>query len=99
LDAALEQVSAEFVLVLPCDLADPWAAAALLVQAADGLGAGHDGLVAVDAEGHRQHLTALFRAAALRRDSTADSGAAAAATSGRVRERVAGLDLSEVPEP
>lgn len=99
LDAALEQVTAEYVLVLPCDLADPAAAAAHLVQAATGLGAGDDGLVAVDAGGHRQHLTALFRSAALRRDSTANSGADSGAGSGRVRSRLAGLSLAEVPEP
>ncbi|MEV4902401.1 NTP transferase domain-containing protein [Citricoccus sp. NPDC055426] len=103
LDAALEQVTAELVLVLPCDLADPSAAAAHLVQAAAGLGAGEDGLVAVDAGGHRQHLTALFRASALRRGATTGSGAGSTAVSrapsGRVRDRLAGLSLAEVPEP
>lgn len=99
LDAALEQVTAEFVLVLPCDLADPSAAAAHLVQAAAGLGTVDDGLVAVDAGGHRQHLTALFRASALRRGSTAGAATGATAGSGRVRDRVAGLLLAEVTEP
>ncbi len=95
LDAALERVSADVVLVLPCDLAEPATAATHLVAAASGLVSGRDGLVAVDASGHRQHLTALFRTAALRAGSTAG----VPGTDGRVRTRVAGLDLVEVPEP
>lgn len=91
LDAALEQVTAGLVLVLPCDLADPAVAVAQLVRAAGGLRPGQDGLVAVDDGGRRQHLTALFRTAALRRGSGARSG--------RVRDRVAGLSLTQVPEP
>lgn len=99
LDAALKQVTAEFVLVLPCDLADPSAAAAHLVQAAAGLGPVDDGLVAVDAGGHRQHLTALFRASALRRGTAGGSTSGSDAPSGRVRDRLAGLLLAEVTEP
>lgn len=110
LDAALGRITAPLVLVLPCDLADPAAAATELVRAAGGLGAEQDGLVARDADGHRQHLTALFRASALRRgmaagaDATPEAGPAASpaagsgARSGRVRDRLAGLSLTEVPE-
>lgn len=118
LDAALTTLitltapEADRVLVLPCDLADPVAAARELVRASasalDGAGngavdgtlsdGGHDGVVAVDSTGRRQHLTALFRLPALRRQATPpalDGGARVT----RVRERVAGLDLLEVPEP
>ncbi|MEW1981474.1 NTP transferase domain-containing protein [Citricoccus sp. NPDC079358] len=115
LDAALTALTAleaDRVLVLPCDLADPVAAARELVRAfdrtlagvPDGLvdGAlddgGHDGVVAVDSTGRRQHLTALFQLPALRQHAarpTTDGGTRVT----RVRERVAGLDLLEVPEP
>lgn len=77
------------MLVLPCDLAHPREACRELVNAMGLRGA--DGVVAVDAGGHRQHLTALFHTEALRR--TAAPGAT------RVRERVAGLVLVDVPEP
>lgn len=114
--AALTAPEADRVLVLPCDLADPVAAARELVRASDrtragaldqaveealdsgGHDRGHDGVVAVDSTGRRQHLTALFRVPALRRQappSTTDGGARVT----RVRERVSGLDLLEVPEP
>lgn len=89
LDTALAEVSAPLVLVLPCDLAHPREACRELVNAMGLRGA--DGVVAVDAGGHRQHLTALFYTEALRR--TAAPGAT------RVRERVAGLVLVDVPEP
>lgn len=114
--AALTDLQADHVLVLPCDLADPVAAARELVRASDRTRAGalsgaldtaldgaldsggHDGVVAVDSTGRRQHLTALFRLPALRRQAaptTTDGGARVT----RVRDRVAGLDLLEVPEP
>ncbi|WP_313822259.1 NTP transferase domain-containing protein [Citricoccus sp.] len=122
LDAALTTLTtvapleADLVLVLPCDLADPVAAARELVRASTGAldgvehgsvgeamntplsHGGHDGVVAVDSTGRRQHLTALFRLPALRPRATPraiDGGTRIT----RVRERVAGLDLLEVPEP
>ncbi|NUL49071.1 NTP transferase domain-containing protein [Cellulosimicrobium funkei] len=98
LDTALAEVDAPMVMVLPCDLAHPWDACRELVDAMDSSGPvsgpgvdKKDGVVAVDAGGHRQHLTALFRTEALRR--------AAALGTTRVRERVAGLVLVDVPEP
>ncbi|REE02842.1 NTP transferase domain-containing protein [Citricoccus nitrophenolicus] len=114
--AALTAQEADRVLVLPCDLAEPVAAARELVRAFDRTRAGvsdgtvdgaldgppenggHDGVVAVDSTGRRQHLTALFRLPALRQQAarpTRDSGTRVT----RVRERVAGLDLLEVAEP
>ncbi|GAA1662054.1 hypothetical protein GCM10009791_06430 [Citricoccus zhacaiensis] len=117
---ALTALEADRVLVLPCDLADPVAAARELVRASDrtragalsgaldtaldgaldsgGHDGGHDGVVAVDSTGRRQHLTALFRLPALRQyaaPATMDGGTRVT----RVRDRVAGLDLLEVPEP
>lgn len=54
-------------------------------------GAGRDGVVAVDATGHRQHLSALLSVDALR--ASARPGIT------RVRDRMAALDVAEVPEP
>ncbi|MFB9070049.1 DUF6457 domain-containing protein [Citricoccus parietis] len=118
--AALTAPEADRVLVLPCDLANPVAAARELVRASDRTRAGvldgavdripggsmdgslddggPDGVVAVDSTGRRQHLTAVFRLPALRRHAapaTTDGGTRVT----RVRERVTGLDLLEVPEP
>ena len=119
LDAALDALTAleaDHVLMLPCDLADPVAAARELVRASDRTragvldgtvgatidgalnGGGHDGVVAVDSTGRRQHLTALFRLPALRRQAAPDTTDGGTRVT-RVRERVAGLDLLEVPEP
>jgi molybdopterin-guanine dinucleotide biosynthesis protein A len=89
LDTALTAVEADWVLVLPCDLARPLEAARELVRA-QARRRSPDGVVAVDASGRRQHLTALLRTAALRR--TADPAATA------MRARMAGLELDEVPE-
>ncbi|NUL48899.1 molybdenum cofactor guanylyltransferase [Cellulosimicrobium funkei] len=98
LDTALAEVHAARVLVLPCDLAHPWEACRELVNTmgprgpVSGSGADKaDGVVAVDAGGHRQHLTALFRTEALRRTTAPGTT--------RVRDRVAGLVLIDVPEP
>ncbi|WP_413543374.1 molybdenum cofactor guanylyltransferase [Citricoccus nitrophenolicus] len=101
LDTALAEVDADLVMVLPCDLAHPREACRELVNAMEAIGAAAgpdaeresstDGVVAVDAGGHRQHLTALFHTETLRRTATPGST--------RVRERVAGLVLVEVPEP
>ncbi|MCY1158366.1 MAG: hypothetical protein MOP51_1390 [Citricoccus sp.] len=89
LEAALGAVDTSWILLVPCDLARPAEACRALVEAA--LGRGRDGAVAVDAAGHRQHLTALLDVAALR--------AAARPGVTRVRDRLASLDLVEVPEP
>ncbi|MFC7402583.1 NTP transferase domain-containing protein [Citricoccus sp. GCM10030269] len=106
LDTALAHVEADWLLVLPCDLARPGEACRELLRAADIAGCEDsrsedgareddrdplDGVVAVDAAGRRQHLTAVFRTAPLRRAATAGVT--------RVRERVAGLNLREVSEP
>lgn len=99
LDAALAVVETRWMLLVPCDLARPADACRVLVQAARDAARGRpsapgtpgrDGVVAVDATGHRQHLTALLEVAALR--------AAARPGITRVRERLGGLDLVEVPE-
>ncbi|MGD6978590.1 NTP transferase domain-containing protein [Citricoccus sp. CH26A] len=89
MEAALGAVDTSWMLLVPCDLARPAGACRALVDVA--LGPGRDGAVAVDATGHRQHLTALLDVAALR--ATARPGIT------RVRERLAPLDLVEVPEP
>ncbi|GAA1119548.1 NTP transferase domain-containing protein [Citricoccus alkalitolerans] len=116
LDAALAGLEADRVLVLPCDLADPMAAARELVRAFDRTltgtldgavdealdgdlhAGGHDGVVAVDSTGRRQHLTALFRLPALRLQAARPTEDGDIPVT-RVRERVAGLQLVEVPEP
>ncbi|QCU78287.1 hypothetical protein E7744_08985 [Citricoccus sp. SGAir0253] len=87
LEAALAAVDTDWVLLVPCDLARPEEACRALV----GGTRGPHGVVAVDATGHRQHLTALLETAAVR------AGARPGTT--RVRERLAGLDLAERPEP
>jgi molybdopterin-guanine dinucleotide biosynthesis protein A len=102
LEAALAAVDTPWMLLVPCDLARPAEACRALVDAARRPGPGtpdaspvdapgRDGVVAADATGHRQHLTALLDVAALR--------AAARPGVSRVRERLAPLDLVEVPEP
>jgi CTP:molybdopterin cytidylyltransferase MocA len=105
LDAALAAVETRWMLLVPCDLARPAEACRALVRASRIVDVrtpdtsvamtlerpGRDGVVAVDATGHRQHLTTLLDVAALR--------AAARPGVTRVRERLAPLDLAEVPEP
>jgi molybdopterin-guanine dinucleotide biosynthesis protein A len=113
LEAALAAVETRWMLLVPCDLVRPAEACRTLVHAARIQGPGMppasdpmtqkvpdsrtpgapggDGVVAVDATGHRQHLTTLVDVAALR--------AAARPGVTRVRERLAPLDLAEVPEP
>jgi len=97
LEAALSAVGTRWMLLVPCDLARPAEACRALVRAARIQGPGmpeapgRDGVVAVDATGHRQHLTALLDTAALR--------AAARPGITRVREMLAPLDLAEVTEP
>jgi molybdopterin-guanine dinucleotide biosynthesis protein A len=97
LEAALAVVHTPWMLLVPCDLARPADASRALVDAARAMTSGtaaekpRHGVVAVDASGHRQHLTALLDASALR--SAARPGIT------RVRERMAALELTEVPEP
>ena len=93
LEAALAVVDTPWMLVVPCDLAYPEAASRALVEATRAIAAsgGSHGAVAVDADGHRQHLTALLDAAALRRSAVRGTA--------RVRDWMAPLTLSEVPEP
>ncbi|MDI3330618.1 MAG: NTP transferase domain-containing protein [Micrococcus sp.] len=97
LEAALAVVDTPWMLLVPCDLARPADACRALVHAFGTPGpgtagtSGRDGVVAVDATGHRQHLTALLDVAALRSAARPDVT--------RVRERLAPLELGEVPEP
>ncbi len=97
LEAALSAVDTPWMLLVPCDLARPADACRVLVESAR-LSApgspdatGRDGVVAVDATGHRQHLTAVLDVAALR--------AAARPGISRVRDRLAPLELAGIPEP
>ncbi|WP_042723870.1 molybdenum cofactor guanylyltransferase [Curtobacterium sp. B18] len=109
--AGLEAVSvhAPLTLVLACDLVHPGAATARLVEAAtarlfeaasatatDGL---RDGVVAVDDDGRRQPLLALYGTAALREaveSLRADAGTLAGTS---MRRLLAPLDLVEVAVP
>lgn len=101
--AGLEAVSvrAPLTLVLACDLVHPEAATARLIEAAsatatDGL---RDGVVAVDDDGRRQPLLALYRTAALREaveSVRADAGTLAGTS---MRRLLAPLDLVEVAVP
>lgn len=101
--AGLEAVSvhAPLTLVLACDLVHPEAATARLFEAAsatatDGL---RDGVVAVDDDGRRQPLLALYGTAALREaveSLRADAGTLAGTS---MRRLLAPLDLVEVAVP
>lgn len=93
LEAALAVVDTPWMLVVPCDLAYPEAASRVLVEAArtHATPGGSHGAVAVDAGGHRQHLTALLDVAALRRSAVPGTA--------RVRDWMAPLGLTEVAEP
>ncbi len=85
---------APWTLVLACDLVRPEAAVDRLVRAITGAG-GADGLVAVDEDGRRQHLLALYRSDALR----AAVRALGDPTGAAVRRLTGGLRLVEVPLP
>lgn len=91
--------SAPSTLVLACDLVRPREAVDLLFAAAAEGHGGSDGFVAVDEDGRRQPLLALYRSAALH----AAVRSAAAQGSGLVdlslRRLTAPLDLAEVPMP
>lgn len=97
--AGLASVSdpAPWTLVLACDLVRPEAAVERLLRAAeDAEDAGDtDGLVAVDEDGRRQPLLALYRSAALRAAVRALGDPDGAA----VRRLTADLRLVEVPLP
>lgn len=85
---------APWTLVLACDLVRPEAAAERLLRAAGDAG-DTDGLVAVDEDGRRQPLLALYRSAALRAAVRALGDPDGAA----VRRLTADLQLVEVPLP
>lgn len=94
--AGLASVSdpAPWTLVLACDLVRPEAAVERLLRAAEDAG-DTDGLVAVDEDGRRQPLLALYRSAALRAAVRALGDPDGAA----VRRLTADLRLVEVPLP
>ncbi|MDB6427147.1 molybdenum cofactor guanylyltransferase [Curtobacterium sp. 20TX0008] len=86
---------APWTLVLACDLVRPEPAAALLLDAAGTAPDDTDGVVAVDEDGRRQHLLALYRSDALR----AAVRALGDPTGAAVRRLTDGLRLVEVPLP
>ncbi len=92
--AGLEAVPepAPWTLVLACDLVRPEGAVDALLWAADDT-ADADGFVAVDEDGRRQPLLALYRSSALR-DAVRALGDP---TDAAVRRLTAGLRLVEVP--
>ncbi len=83
---------APWTLVLACDLVRPERAVDALLRAADDT-ADVDGFVAVDEDGRRQPLLALYRSSALREAVQALGDPTDAA----VRRLTAGLRLVEVP--
>ncbi|MGW8433077.1 molybdenum cofactor guanylyltransferase [Curtobacterium citreum] len=83
---------APWTLVLACDLVRPERAVDALLRAADDT-ADVDGFVAVDEDGRRQPLLALYRSSALR-DAVRALGDP---TDAAVRRLTAGLRLVEVP--
>ncbi|ARC58409.1 Molybdenum cofactor guanylyltransferase [Frondihabitans sp. 762G35] len=92
---------AAWTLVLACDVPRSPEAVSLLLAAAtaavDG-GEARDGLVAVDDEGHRQPLLALYRSAPLRA-SLAEHAAAGTLENLSMRRMLAPLDLVDTPLP
>ncbi len=93
--------SAPATLVLACDLVRPAEAVAVLRRAVDPASVGRadapgpDGWIAVDDDGRRQPLLALYRSAALR-----SAVAALGTVEGASLRRLTGpLDLVEVPVP
>ncbi|UFU13554.1 NTP transferase domain-containing protein [Curtobacterium sp. C1] len=92
--AGLEAIAepAPWTLVLACDLVRPERAVDALLWAADDT-ADADGFVAVDEDGRRQPLLALYRSSALREAVRALGDPTDAA----VRRLTAGLRLVEVP--
>lgn len=86
---------APWTLVLACDLVRPEPAAALLLDAAGTAPDDTDGVVAVDEDGRRQHLLALYRSDTLR----AAVRALGDPTGAAVRRLTDGLRLVEVPLP
>lgn len=92
LAAVAEPAPAAWTLVLACDLVRPEGAVDALLRAADDT-ADVDGFVAVDEDGRRQPLLALYRSSALR-DAVRALGDP---TDAAVRRLTAGLRLVEVP--
>lgn len=90
--AVPEPAPAPWTLVLACDLVRPERAVDALLRAADDT-ADADGFVAVDEDGRRQPLLALYRSSALR-DAVQALGDP---TDAAVRRLTAGLRLVEVP--
>lgn len=84
-----------WTLVLACDLVRPEHGAALLLDAAGAASDDVDGFVAVDEDGRRQPLLALYRSDALR----AAVRALGDPTGAAVRRLTADLRLVEVPLP
>lgn len=101
LAAALDALpaGAPTTLVLACDLVRPAEAVAALragsAQVGSSSSAAADGWVAVDDDGRRQPLLALYRSAALRR-AVASLGEVDGAS---LRRLIAPLDIVEVPVP
>ncbi|WP_144804810.1 molybdenum cofactor guanylyltransferase [Curtobacterium sp. BH-2-1-1] len=94
LAAIAEPAPAAWTLVLACDLVRPERAVDALLWAADDTAdADADGFVAVDEDGRRQPLLALYRSSALREAVRALGDPTDAA----VRRLTAGLRLVEVP--
>lgn len=84
-----------WTLVLACDLVDPEPAVAALARAATAVNPAPDGIIAVDEDGRRQPLLALYRTSALRR-AIRDAGDPEGMS---MRRLLAPLDLLEVPLP
>lgn len=93
--------SPAWTLVLACDLVDPERAVSALLRAATAMGPATavnpapDGTIAVDEDGRRQPLLALYRTSALRR-AIRDAGDPEGMS---MRRLLAPLDLLEVPLP
>ncbi|MCL9666145.1 NTP transferase domain-containing protein [Curtobacterium albidum] len=86
---------APWTLVLACDLVRPEPAAAMLLDTVGATADDADGFVAVDEDGRRQPLLALYRSDALR----AAARALGDPTGAAVRRLTAALRLVEVPLP
>lgn len=96
LDAVTD--SAATTLVLACDLVHPEAAVRHLLATVDAT-AMRDGLVAVDDDGRRQPLLALYRTAALAEALRRLREASGGLEDLSMRRLLAALDLVEVPLP
>ncbi|MFC6354615.1 molybdenum cofactor guanylyltransferase [Luethyella okanaganae] len=98
--AGLPALSAEWVLMLSCDLPRALAAGALLVAAADGIDSDADGLCLVDETGRAQWLAGLYRRAALRAAVDALTRPEGPGVHGAsVRSLMESLSIVMVPDP